>query len=200
MAVDLGVNNTEQVAVPLDGAFHLAPFGTALPTTESTALNTAFGSVGWIGENAPKLRIGRELVEIKAWQRRAAIARRLKTWDIGVKLEFIELAYNTIDAALGGSTLSTVSTGHYKVVPAQIPTEYSAILDMQAATSLATYNYRFVFPKVTLKGDEIPLDRDKEIKLAVDCAILELEDSAEPFYILTDDPDFQSDWSEGDPG
>lgn len=196
MAIDTGVNNTEQVVVPTNGAVHIAPYGTTLPTTESTALNAAFTSVGWIGESAPKLRIGRELTDIKAWQRRGPILRRLKNWDIGVKIDLMELAYNTIDLALGGATISEVSTGHYKVIPAQIPSEMSLIVDMTDGT----WNYRFVFIKGTVGGTtELDMPRDDAIKLPIDFSILELEASEDPFMILTDNPAFQEEWSEGDP-
>ena len=74
------------------------------------------------------------------------------------------------------------TTDHYKIVPATIPEEFVAVLDVHDGT----YIWRFVFLKGTIGAtNEIDMPRDNAVKLPIDFAILELEESEDPFVIFT---------------
>lgn len=191
-----GTNNTDQLEMPVDGAVHVARWTSDLtfPANESASLDPAFTTVGWIGEDAPKIKVGRQLIDIRAWQRRAPILRRLKQWDVGVVFDCLEVAGNTLDLAFGGLDIEETSTGHWELTPTGAPAEFAVILDMHSDDSI----YRFLFFKGSIVDSfDLDMPRDEAVKLRINFNLLELEDSVDPFKIQTNDPAADPENSEG---
>lgn len=96
------------VTVPSNGDFSFAVTGTALPTTPSVALNAAFKSVGYIGEDGVTISQPSSLSNIKAFQN-ADVVRVVQTeHNCTVKLTMLETNANTLDIFFKGNYVAGI--------------------------------------------------------------------------------------------
>lgn len=86
----------ENVNVTISGDFSYAPLGTALPATPSAALNAAFLSVGYIGEEGVVASTPETLVRIKAHQNGDIVRVFPTDHEASFKLTLLETNANTL--------------------------------------------------------------------------------------------------------
>lgn len=105
------------VTVPSTGDFSYAPTGTALPTTPSAALNVAFLSVGYIGEDGVTIAQAETSTKIKAFQN-ADVVRVVQTeHEVTAKLTMLETNANTLAMFFKGNYVAGVGQIKAGVAP-----------------------------------------------------------------------------------
>jgi len=100
------------VTAPSNGDFLHAPTGTALPTSTAAALNVAFLSIGYIGEDGVTLSQAASITKIKAFQN-ADVVRVVQTdHSVTAKFTMIETNANSLAIAFKGNY--TAGVGQFK--------------------------------------------------------------------------------------
>lgn len=125
----------------------LAPVGSTLPTTASEALDAAFWTVGYVGDDGVSLGGDSSSEDVFAWQSVAPVKTIITGRQMTVGFTLIETSPETLalyfdtDAPTetgGAFTLDVPSTPGAK--------EYAVVVDVQDGTT----ELRFVFPKSAL--------------------------------------------------
>lgn len=102
------------------GGVLTGPLGTTLPTDESTALNAALKSAGYIGEDGLTETIGRDTDKVKAWG--GDVVKVVQTeFSVSYKFVMIESLNEVVLEAVHGAanvtkTAATASAGNKYVV------------------------------------------------------------------------------------
>lgn len=136
------------------GAVFTAPAGTALPTSASAALNSAFKDMGFVSEDGVTKSTSISTTTIKEW----GGAPVLVTQDekiVSVKLKLIEYKRKDVHSFVHGSNNVTESSGAITVkINAEDPGEQAMVIDM---TLRGNIDYRMVIPrgKITAIGDTV---------------------------------------------
>lgn len=185
--MSLGTNNADQILVGNTGTLWKAPVGTTLPTSLA-APSAPFLSLGFISEDGPKFNFELTVKEIRAWQQRTAIDRRNDQENVSFEVALMEWDAKTLPAATGG-TISSPSTGVYKLSPAAVGSvNYGAyILDVHDGT----YEHRFVFPRASISGNvSSNFKRGDASLLPVKIDAVASSDSTDAWYFLTNSPAF----------
>lgn len=98
------VATAANVQVGVTGTVNVAPTGTAVPTSTSGALNTAFYDVGYISEDGVTETTGTSTSQIKAWQN-GAIVRTVQTeHNYQLKFTMIETNEKSLEVYYGNYT------------------------------------------------------------------------------------------------
>lgn len=100
--------NVFNATPPSTGALFWGPLGTTAPTNESTALNVALKSLGYLGEDGVTLTEGRDTTKIKAF---GGDTVAVVQTDHSVTLQFTVLEYGSeeVSKAVNGDTNVTVT-------------------------------------------------------------------------------------------
>lgn len=96
------------------GAVWLAPIGTALPTTASEQLNSAFESVGYVSEDGVTNEVETDKEEIKAWGG-DIVATPQTSYSEKFTLTLIETRATTLKVVYGDANVEVDSKGTIKV-------------------------------------------------------------------------------------
>ena len=161
------------------GAVFTAPSGTALPTSASATLNSAFKDMGFVSEDGVTKSTSISTTTIKEW----GGAPVLVTQDekiISVKLKLIEYKRKDVHSFVHGSANVTESSGAITIVNnAADPGEQAMVIDMILRGNIP---YRMVIPrgKITAIGDIVYKSNDA---IAYDITIATmLDDSGNSVY------------------
>ena len=136
------------------GAVFTAPAGTALPTSASATLNSAFNDMGFVSEDGVTKSTSISTTTIKEW----GGAPVLVTQDekiISVKLKLIEYKRKDVHSFVHGSANITESSGAITIRNnADDPGEQAIVIDMVLRGNIP---YRMVIPrgKITSIGDVV---------------------------------------------
>jgi hypothetical protein len=179
----------EELVVGLNGNVYVAPFGTALPTTEASALNAAFYNVGLLTEDGVTQNDARERQRFFAWQRSRAVriveTSRTTTYTLAME----QWNGDNFTLAFGGGELVEISAGHYGFNPPSLAEtdEFSIVVDW----SDQGYTYRAVAERTFVSEDvEIKLTRQELAVLALGMEVLGSADDDAGWYLRTDNPAF----------
>ena len=161
------------------GAVFTAPAGTALPTSASATLNSAFKDMGFVSEDGVTKSTSISTTTIKEW----GGAPVLVTQDekiISVKLKLIEYKRKDVHSFVHGSANVTESGGAITIKNnADDPGEQAMVIDMILRGNIP---YRMVIPrgKITAIGDIVYKSNDA---IAYDITIATmLDDSGNSVY------------------
>ncbi len=116
--------NSADVIVGTTGSLSVAPFGTALPTTHTSALNAAFSDLGYISDAGVSEDQGTSSNKIKAWQNGDVVRTIQSEHDLTFKFVAIE-SNSTVLAAFYGNYVS----GDVEINGLQ-PAQQSWVLDV----------------------------------------------------------------------
>lgn len=180
--------DSDAIVIAGNGSVHVAPVGTALPTTHADALNAAFVDLGYINEDGATFSDDKTKEPIPVWQSfyplryvvtdaSASIAFALRQWDV-----------NTVPLAFGGGAVTDVAgpPAHFLYTPPD-PEE----IDERACViewAVDTYSFRLIIPKVMVtESVETNLTRTAASDLPITLGILGT-DGASPWTIRTDHP------------
>lgn len=141
-------NNVSVGKPKVAGAVYRAPVGTTLPTDATTALNSAFKSVGHISEDGVTNTISKTTQKIKEWGGAVVLVTQTESSD-QVKMKLIEsLNDEVLKAVFGDSNVSgSLSSGITVTVDADEAQEYAWVVEMVLRNNGVK---RLVFPSMAL--------------------------------------------------
>ena len=127
----MGKDNVSAAKPKVGGAVYIAPAGTAIPTDATTALNTAFKSLGYISEDGLTNSNSPEVGEVKAWGGDVVLTpnnSRKDTFQFTL-LESIDV--NVLKLAYGSDNVSgTLATGIAVHVGPEEGEEHAMVVEM----------------------------------------------------------------------
>lgn len=192
MAVD-----ANDVVVGANGSVHVAPAGTAVPTTAVVALDAAYIEVGYLSEDGVTFTDGAEVEDINAWQSFYPIRKIVTARSAGV--EFVMKQWNevTLKLAFGGGSIKRGGTSTTYAPPGPSDLDTRALVVTWAD---GVNDYRLVFPRGLVSGEvETQLVRTSAADLPISFAAtpntsaLTLSDTptagqliTQPWYLVTD--------------
>lgn len=175
--------NTAETLLGLPGKVLTAPLGTTAPADESASWPSGWIDLGEVTTDGLKWRDSKTMAVFRAWNFFWPIRRSITERDFQVSFNLLQFNKTTVPVATGGATVSTLSTGHYKI-SAPAP----AALDERAVGCEwvdGSNVLRLVLPKgvVTDQVESNPT-RAKLGELPIVFSI-EGSDSSDAYYFLT---------------
>lgn len=179
-------NDPNEIRIASNGQVYVAPVGTALPTTPTAALNSAFVGLGYLTEDGAKLAVAPEVQDIKSWQSRQSTRRELINQEVTASFTLQQFNESTIPLAFGGGDVTSPSTGIYRY---ELPT--SGALDERAMIIDAidgSVHQRWILPRGNVTDAvEISMVRNAEQQLPISFKGLQPADGSTSLIYLTDD-------------
>ncbi|HET7588594.1 MAG TPA: hypothetical protein VFK14_00190 [Solirubrobacterales bacterium] len=182
--------DSSELVVAKNGEVSFAPVGTALPTTPTEKLNSAFVGAGFLTEEGAKISATPEIMETKSWQRRQATRRDLNGQEITVTFTMQQVNESNLVLALGGGKITEPSVGIFRydfVVDSEPIDERALVID--AADGGEHHRFVFLAGNVT-ESVELSFQRGQELQLPVTFKVLAPSEDVSPGYYLTDSDAF----------
>lgn len=183
-------NDATELVVASSGSIHVAPVGTALPTSESAALNAAFVDLGYATEDGVSLSVSPDIAEFMAWQSRQAVRRELTTQEITLSFSLEQWNANSIVLAFGGGEVTTPTAGHYRY---DFPAEGDALDERTLVVDWedGDRNFRIVVARGNVTDAvDTTVTRGQLAVLPIAFKALQPDDGSATAYILSDDHAF----------
>ena len=177
----------ENILVGSGGSIHIAPVGTALPTTIAASLNAAFVDLGYISEDGISLSSAADVTDILSFQSLLPVRKVVtgRTFDLSFTVR--EWTAEGIVFAFGGGEV-TEAGGVYTFTP---PADSDALYERALIATWADgeKNYRLVIPRgVVSEGVETTIARGAAADLPITFSILAVDEATPGYYLITDDP------------
>lgn len=136
--------NADNVAVAVTGQMMVAPVGTALPVSATSAINAAFVDLGFLSEDGITETIDETVNDIRAWQGGQVVRKVRVGHDLMYEFTMIEQNADTLKAYYGNFAAGVVQ------VKADQGVVQAWILDIDDGAE----DFRVVIPKgqVTARG------------------------------------------------
>ena len=183
-------NNADQVRVAANGAVHVAPAGTAVPTALD-ALAGTYVNLGYTSEDGVGLSVSTSREPVKVWQAVAPVRYLLTGKEVSLKMALAQFSKDTLPLYLGGGTVTASGVAPNEVYKITIPDtdevdERVLVIDAEDGD----YTYRYVFPRVMVsETDDVTLKRTEASFLGL--TMMAMQDATDGLgYVLTDDPAF----------
>lgn len=176
--------NADEVRVAGAGHVYVAPAGTALPTSPTSALSAAWTDLGYVTEDGVTFTFSRETTDLNAWQ---GDKLRVLTTAEPAEVSFALMQSNdvTLPIVFGGGTVTEPSSGSYLFTPpaAGTNTERALVVEFSDGDSI---DYRYCISRVQISGEvSFTLTRGEALSYPLTFGIL---DDDPKYTILTNDP------------
>ena len=129
MAVDL-----TKLGVAITGSVYKAPFGTAAPTSQSSALNASFIDFGYVGEDGvtQTLPVSGDSTGIKVWQNGATVRVIRSAPDDFATFTFVALETNktALEAYYGATLTQTATEGALTANTTAVRANFAWVVDV----------------------------------------------------------------------
>jgi hypothetical protein len=182
--------DSSEIVVAKNGEVSFAPVGTALPTTPTANLNSAFVGAGFLTEDGAKISASPDILEVKSWQRRQATRRDLNGQEITVTFTMQQVNESNLVLALGGGKITEPSKGIFRydfAVDSEPIDERALVIDAEDGGE----HHRFVFLRGNVtESVELTFQRGQETQLPVTFKVLAPSEDTAPGYYLTDSDAF----------
>lgn len=154
--------DSTQVHLAPDGEVFIAPFGTTLPTNESSSLNAAFKGLGYCDANGVTITPSLTTNDIEAWQSALPVKTTLKSIALDVKMTLLQINKATTELYFYGNTWSA---GNLNLPSNPSLAEYSVVVEW---TDSEGNKNRFVVDRVVVSAqDALALTRNDAEKVGV---------------------------------
>lgn len=110
-------NDPSELVVAGTGEVYVAPVGTALPTNESSALNAAYGGLGYHTEDGASLAVQTQTQSYRGWQSRHDLRKELTSQVVRVTFALLQWNDATLPFAFGGGAVVDLGSSHYRYDP-----------------------------------------------------------------------------------
>ena len=180
-----------QVVVGSGGTIHIAPTGTALPTTATGSVGASFVDLGYISEDGISATFGVNVEDVNAFQSLLPI-RRVVTGRTA-EMSFVLRQWNadTFAFALGGGSFDSDGAGNFTFYP---PANDDALAERAVVIewSDGAKNYRLCIERaVVVENVETNIVRNAAADLPITLSVLGSE-STDAWYLVTDDEAFDT--------
>lgn len=176
-----------EMHVASNGMVYVAPVGTALPTTPTASLNSAFVGLGYCTTDGVTLTATPDITEIMSWQSSQATRRQILSRQVQASFTLQQFNEDTVPLAFGGGSVVLASVGVYRY---DLPTDDVA-LDERAMIIDAvdgTTHMRIVLPRGNvMEAVEIKFARDSETQLPITFKALQPADGSTAMKFYSDD-------------
>lgn len=143
----------------LSGAVYVAPVGSTLPTSTSSALDAAFKNLGYVSDNGLSNNNSRTSEKIKAWGGETVLNSQTEFVD-EFKFTLLEVMNEDVLKTIYGSGNVTTSSGETVVkVNSTQPAEYAWVFEMVLKGNTAK---RIVVPSASMTALEEIAYKDNE--------------------------------------
>jgi hypothetical protein len=180
-----------QVVVGSGGSIHIAPAGTALPTTVGGALNAAFTDLGYISEDGITASFGVSVEDVNAFQSLLPIRRVVTGRTAEMSFTLRQWNADTFAFALGGGTFDSDEAGNYTFFP---PANDDALGEKTVVIewSDGSKDYRLCIERaVVVENVETNIVRNAAADLPITLSVLGSE-STDAWYLVTNDTAFDT--------
>lgn len=183
-------SNSLETVVPARVYVHLAPTGTAAPTTTVGALGVGWLNVGHTTPDSLSFNTEPEFAQVDSHQSDYPIRRIQTSESAAVSVNLLQWNAANFKAAYGGGTVTETvpSSGIFKFVPPSLGgrSETSAIVELIDGTKI----YRWVYPRtMQIEGVQNEFQKGQSSTLPLRLAVLG-DDGVVPWYLITNDPAF----------
>lgn len=164
----------------------LAPEGSVAPTDADSALDAAFYTVGYLGEDGPQPSFEPTFTDIPAWQSSFPIKRVPGAATLTVAFTMKEVAPQSV-ATFFGTAVPTETAGEFTVAGASVPNPpvLSVVIQAQDGTSYA----RLYVARAQLSAaGAMTFTRTDAISMPVTLSMLDNSGSA-PFNFFSKQPE-----------
>ena len=182
--------DSSEVVIGANGSVYTAPYGTALPSNISTALNAAFLEHGFVSEDGVTFRDDKEIEDIPAWQSFYPIRKVVAAKTSGVECVLRQFNPDNAVLAFGGGEVD-VTAGVATYTP-PVPGELAEI-SMVVEWVDGDATFRLVVPKGMVTGEvesELVRTAALDLPIAVEATPAGEPVSGDPdtfpFYIVSD--------------
>lgn len=138
------------VKVAVTGSVYTAPTGTALPTSVSAALNTAFSDLGYISEDGVVLSTATDQTDIKAWQNGDTVRSIQTSHDFTVAFTMIETNELTLAVFFNAFTHGAGAASGTALIKGNTPYRGEFVINVVDGTDL----FRLVLPDAQVTSRE----------------------------------------------
>lgn len=179
-------NNSDEITVASGGQVYVAPVGTALPTSPTANLNSAFVGLGFASEDGVTITVTPDITEFAAWQSRQSVRRELTAQELQASFSLLQWNEETVPLAFGGGSITAVSGGYRYNFPSGSDSldERAMIIDADDGDRRT----RFVFPRGNVvESVESQFTRASMSMLPITFKALEPTDGAGAGYVLFSD-------------
>lgn len=183
--------NSQEFLTPSRAYTYLGEPGTVAPVDAAVDLDPDWVYVGYTTPDSLSFNTEPEFAEVQSHQSDFPTKRMQTSESATVSVDLQQWNAGNIVAVYGGGAVvevGTTGTGNFKFTPPRLGgrAEKSAIVEVVDGTK----HYRWIFPRVMqIEGVSAELQKGQEARLPLRLAVLG-DDSADPFYLLTDDPAF----------
>lgn len=180
--------DTAQIRIAPAGDIYVAPVGTTAPADEVAAWPAGWVNLGLATEDGVTLTDSKTMTEIRSWQQFYVSRRTVNARDFALRFVLQQWNKANVSLAFGGTTTTTPSAGHNKVVPPS-----PSFIDYRAVGiewTDGSLHYRLIMPKA-LNSDNVEsmLRRSEESRLPITMGLVGVA-GQDPWFMLTDDPAF----------
>lgn len=179
-------NDPTEIRVCANGQVYIAPVGTALPITPTTALNAAFVGLGYLTTDGVSVSVTPEVRDTMSWQSAQATRRDLISQEVNASFVLQQFNEDTLPFAFGGGSVVLVSAGNYKY---ELPT--SGTLDEKCLIVDAidgAIAQRIIIPRGNVTDAvETNFQRESESQLPISFKGLQPADGSSTFRFLSND-------------
>ena len=178
MAID-----ATEVRVAGAGNVYVAPEGTALPTTSSSALSAAWVDLGYASEDGVTFKQGRDTSDLNAWQ--GTKVRVLTTAEpTSISLTLMQTNADVLSVAFGGGELTDIGGGEFSYEPPSLGNNTVRAVVIEFTDGAVTY--RYCLPRCQLQGEvSVQLQRSGAVMYPIEFGVL---DNDPKYLILSNDP------------
>lgn len=184
MAKDSG-----EFVVASDGAIHVAPVGTTLPTSTSGSLNAAFVDLGYATPDGVTFGDSKTVEAIRSWQSQVPTRRLITERDSTISFALQQWNRDSFELAFEGEWVN-LPGGQWRFdppAPGDPLAEKSLVIDWNDGER----DFRLVVPKGNvIEGVETQLTRSAEAVLPITFSPLADDDTDLPWNIYADDEAF----------
>jgi hypothetical protein len=182
----------EEVRVGADAQIYVAPVSTAEPADVDAALDGAFSAaLGYVTQDGIDVTDGKTVEPIGAMQSFYAVRNLVTAKEFSLMFTLMQWNRDQVELAFAGGTWTDQGGSKTKYTPPDpsVIAEYVIVADWQDGD----INNRLVVPRVSnIDPVTIKLARTSAVLLPVKLSLLAPAAGADPWYILTDDPNVAS--------
>jgi hypothetical protein len=173
-----------EVVVAANGGVFIAPTGSTMPTDATSALDAAFGELGYISEDGVNFGMEQSRDPLNAWQSASPIRYLQSSREFMASFELMQWNEDTLLLAFNGGQFTDNLDGTWDF-DLPLPEE-DAEFAMVIEAIDGVYKSRFVFERVTMTElGEIPLQRGDSANFPVTVKVL-TQANGRPGAIFTD--------------
>lgn len=180
--------DADQVVVGANGSVYVAPIGSTEPADINAAWAAAWVDLGYLSEDGVTITDGKTIENIPVWQSFYPVRRMITARDFNVSFALRQFSGEQVEFAFGGGAVTVDGTGAFRYTPPSAEVIDYRMLGVEWLDGDKTF--RLIIPRgIVTENVEMQITRSAAADLAITFGVV-AQAGEDPWYILTDDPDF----------